>query len=306
MVYVLAHNGSPLMPTANHGYVRKLLSSRKAVVVQTKPFTIRLKYRTEGKTQPLVCGIDHYHHVKPRSKGGSETLDNRVGLCEKHHVLVHTDTVWAGKLADAKAGLNKKYGALSVLNQIIPRMVQELVKTGLAVRVTDGRSTKAYREASGIEKDHNLDAYCIACSALEVQSVIDPPKEHYDLRRFRRHDRAAVSRQEERKYYLDGTLVARNRRKRMEQQTDSLAEFRAKNPDAVGRLKVVEGGVKYKNPKRILPGAIFSVNGARMVFQGSTGFHNGAPDYFTFCETTKKYRPKKCKLISTGGGWQFT
>ena len=46
MVYVLAKNGEPLMPTENHGYIRTLLSSRRAVVVRQTPFTIRLKFET--------------------------------------------------------------------------------------------------------------------------------------------------------------------------------------------------------------------------------------------------------------------
>ena len=58
MVYVLAKDGTPLMPTKNHGYVRVLLDSRRAVVVKYTPFTIRLKYSTTTYTQPLVCGID--------------------------------------------------------------------------------------------------------------------------------------------------------------------------------------------------------------------------------------------------------
>ena len=51
--------------------------------------------------------IDHYHHVVPRRKNGSETLANRCGLCAKHHALVHTDKAWAGKLVTQKEGMNK-------------------------------------------------------------------------------------------------------------------------------------------------------------------------------------------------------
>lgn len=58
MVYILAKDGTPLMLTENCGYVRQLLDAHRAVVVCRKPFTIRLKYQTDKKTQPLVCGID--------------------------------------------------------------------------------------------------------------------------------------------------------------------------------------------------------------------------------------------------------
>ena len=129
------------------------------------------------------------------------------------------------------------------------------------------------------------------------------PKEHYKLRRFRRHDRAAASRHEERKYYLDGKLVARNRNKRIEQMDDSLAEFRAEYRNDVCRLKVSSGCTRYKDLKRVLPGAIFSVNGERMVLQ-----RNQKKDdmriYYEFVGKDK-FPMSKCTFISTGGGWQF-
>lgn len=73
---------------------------------------------------PIEC----YHHVTPRSRNGSETLANRAGLCKPHHDLVHTDEAWTKKLAEEKAGLNKQYHTLSVLNQIIPYLIEELPK----------------------------------------------------------------------------------------------------------------------------------------------------------------------------------
>lgn len=256
----------------------------------------------------LFCGcpIQHYHHIVPRSKGGSNTLSNIVGLCEAHHKLVHTDSNWQSKMESLKAGCNKKYHALSVLNQIIPALTEALsAMPDIEIAVTDGRSTKAFRDVHQVDKDHHLDAYCIACSTLSTSIAVNPPTSHYSLRRFRRHDRAAVSRQEERKYYLDGKLIAKNRNKRMNQTTDSLVEFRTANPNEVGSLRVVKGTAKYKDPKRILPGAIFLANGKQMVFQGSTGKKNGKPNYYIFAGHTEKVRPAKCMFLTKGGGWQF-
>ena len=42
MVYILNKKGKPLMPTTRCGHVRKLLDSKKAVVVSSNPFTIRV------------------------------------------------------------------------------------------------------------------------------------------------------------------------------------------------------------------------------------------------------------------------
>lgn len=241
----------------------------------------------------LFCkdGINHYHHVVPRHKGGSETLDNRVGLCKKHHDLVHKDEAWAQKLAAKKAGLNKKYGALSVLNQIVPGLLTQLA--GLFpghVYVTEGKGTAAFRNEHGVPKDHHLDAYCIACSALSVSRAYAPTDEPYRVVQFRRHDRQACHQQMlDRKYKLAGKLVATNRRKAMEQKTDSLEEFRnrlvadygsAEEGRIISRLQVVEHPARYKDMARPMPGSVFICDDRIATMQCSRGRHDGEPDYF--------------------------
>ena len=58
MVYVLDINGQPLMPTARHGKVRRLLSSHLAKVVKRCPFTIQLLYQSTKEIQPVSLGVD--------------------------------------------------------------------------------------------------------------------------------------------------------------------------------------------------------------------------------------------------------
>ena len=58
MIYILNKKGKPLMPTTRCGHVRKLLNSKKAVVVNSNPFTIRLKYDTPNGIQDVFAGID--------------------------------------------------------------------------------------------------------------------------------------------------------------------------------------------------------------------------------------------------------
>lgn len=58
VVYVLSKDGKPLMPTTRCGHVRILLKTKKARVVQTVPFVIRLNYETEDIVQSLVIGVD--------------------------------------------------------------------------------------------------------------------------------------------------------------------------------------------------------------------------------------------------------
>jgi len=58
MVYVQNIDGKPMMPTTRHGKVRRLLKSKKAVVVNLCPFTIRLMYETTNYKQEVVLGVD--------------------------------------------------------------------------------------------------------------------------------------------------------------------------------------------------------------------------------------------------------
>lgn len=58
MVYVLSNDGQPLMPTARHGKVRRLLKEGKARVVKRCPFTIQLLYESTTYTQDLTLGVD--------------------------------------------------------------------------------------------------------------------------------------------------------------------------------------------------------------------------------------------------------
>lgn len=58
MVYVLDINGQPLMPTARHGKLRRLLNSHLAKVVKRCPFTIQLLYQSTKEIQPVSLGVD--------------------------------------------------------------------------------------------------------------------------------------------------------------------------------------------------------------------------------------------------------
>ena len=265
----------------------------------------------------LLCkgGIDHYHHVVPRHKGGSETLENRVGLCEKHHDLVHKDEAWMQKLAAKKAGINKKYGALSVLNQIIPGLLAQLADLFPGhVYVTEGKDTAVFRNEHEVPKDHHLDAYCIACSALSVSKAYAPTDKPYRIVQFRRHDRQACHQQMlDRKYKLDGKLVATNRHKAMEQKSDSLEEFRtrmvaeygaAEAEQIISRLQVVDHPARYKDMERPMPGSTFICDGKVSVLQGSQGRNNGTPNYYVGTDGVR-HLFGRCIVLRANTGIQF-
>ena len=56
-VYVISKDGQPLMPTSRFGKVRRLLKNKKAKVVRSCPFTIKLLYEPENLVvQEVVLG----------------------------------------------------------------------------------------------------------------------------------------------------------------------------------------------------------------------------------------------------------
>ena len=58
MVYVLDIDGTPLMPTERYGKVRKMLNRKQAKIVNRRPFTIQLLYKSTGYVQPVTLGVD--------------------------------------------------------------------------------------------------------------------------------------------------------------------------------------------------------------------------------------------------------
>lgn len=58
-VYVISKDGQPLMPTTRFGKVRRLLKNKKAKVIRSCPFTIKLLYELENLVvQEVVLGQD--------------------------------------------------------------------------------------------------------------------------------------------------------------------------------------------------------------------------------------------------------
>ena len=257
---------------------------------------------------PDSINDEYYHHVVPQSENGSDTIGNIVGLCTKHHDLIHKDTAWQKKLAKKKTGLNKKYGALSVLNQIIPALTKEL--SSLFPKhffVTNGKSTYDYRAAHGVSKDHWLDAYCIACSVLPNDTCDKTINSRvpYELKQFRRHDRRALNNENmSRVYTFNGKMVATNRHKATEQTTDSLEEFRQRQPNDVCNLKVKEHHPTYRNMNRNYPGSVFLVGNQIHVMQGIAGSKDG--EATTYKDTNaNSIAAGKCKFVAKNSGILF-
>ena len=51
--FIMAKDGTRLMPTTNVKKVRKLLKTKRAVIHTYRPFTIQLLYESEKNVQPV-------------------------------------------------------------------------------------------------------------------------------------------------------------------------------------------------------------------------------------------------------------
>lgn len=268
----------------------------------------------------LLCGkrhIERYHHIVPRSRGGNDTLPNKAGLCEVCHDRVHKEVEAKNKLAQLKAGMNKKYGALSVLNQISPYWAGYLAQRfGEHAHFVEGWQTAEARQKLGVIKDrktnpcHVLDAYLSGLIALGIEPTEVPDNHTYFIKQYRRHDRAIIYCQKERTYKLDGKVVAKNRRKRTDQHEDSLHEFYVKSKQShskiearriCSRLKVLKSTRSYNNPNKVMPGAEFVYHGERYILRGQ---QNGGL-YFLAEGCDKRLPSKECILTKRNTGLVF-
>lgn len=245
------------------------------------------------------CGkpIEHHHHILPRHMTGSSLPENIIGVCRECHGKIHT-----GKLTANVAGIRKKYGALSVLNQTVPYIAKTLIQEFGSVGACFGWQTKGFRERYLPGKDHDIDAMAIAM----LGAVIMPNREaaqampdRYEIKQFRRHDRALIRSQRERTYYLDGKTVCKNRHKRFEQKGPSLEEYAMEHPEDVSRLRVQKSTRYYNNPDRLIPGAAFLYHGKRYIM---TGQLTGGKYYRGLGQGKKNFPAKDCRILEHNTG----
>lgn len=251
------------------------------------------------------CGktIEHYHHIKPRSEGGSNRPENLVGLCSDCHARIHKgDTEMAG-LID-KLGEQKKYAALSVLNQAIPYIYQGLVEIfgEEHTHICYGWQTKEMYTKLKIPKTHSNDAICIAALGSGVVPPIQMTNP-YEVKQCRRHNRAIVKAQRERTYKLFGETVAKNRHPRFKQEGPSLEDFVESIPAAyrqqvISVLKVTPSKRYYNTMDRDLPGTVFYYQGHRYVKSGQS---SGGKDLRAYGMGSKNFPSAKVSIVPSGG-----
>ena len=106
------------------------------------------------------CRVE-VHHIKFRSDGGSDTLENLITLCEDCHKAIHLGKIEL-KLK-GKRRSNLRYATqMSVIRSMLLKKYSDAIETF-------GYITKANRENLGLKKDHYIDACVIASCGLEFE-----------------------------------------------------------------------------------------------------------------------------------------
>lgn len=133
----------------------------------------------------------------------------------------------------------------------------------------------------------------------------------YCIRQFRRQDRSLVYAQTERVYKLDGATIAKNRKKRTEQKTDSLEDWYNRQVALYGkkkadfmrsRLTAIKSKRRYNDLTRAMPGAVFMYNGVRHVLSGRL---SGGQYFRAVGDAKTNYPASKCKITRHNEGLVF-
>lgn len=283
---------------------------------------VKAAIREQQQGKCLMCknDIEHFHHIVPRSKGGSDTIQNQVGLCPKCHAKIHTDSKFKEKLEKKKTGLLKKYGALSALNQAIPFICKGLLEQygKEHVHFCTGKETSLIRTSLGYEKTkenqmHEVDAYCIGLTAIGINNMKRLPEflNTYKIKQFRRQDRSVIHHQTERSYYIHNQKIATNRKPRFEQSGNSLSDWYEKLAQECGKhetdkmlsaLTVKKSTRSYNSKDRLMPGTVFDYNGQRYVMSGQL---TGGKYLRAYGDAKTNYPAPKCRVLRKNEGLVF-
>ena len=194
----------------------------------------------------LICGkqhIDEYHHIVPKSKGGTDRAGNIAGLCYDCHqsvIGVHKSKDAQENLLNLIGGRRNYYG-VGLLNAIMPSLItcirEYCDRNKLAFVVTNGHETSSTRKSLGLDvnktdKDggHHVDAYCISLAGRnrpDMNNVHFPDVLH-NQQRFKKKSKNNIHKLNQREYYFNGCIVAVNRHKATDQDEVALEEYMSK------------------------------------------------------------------------------
>ncbi len=215
----------------------------------------------------------HVHHVIWRTNGGSDLPENLLTLCEKCHLKVHKNEKFNTKIVELFKGVKKQFIHSTILNSIMPKFYSWLEVSFKEVSKVYGYETKNKRREFNLPKDHWMDAYLVSIGNLKPAEIsIDP----FQFKQFRRHNRANIKRQEDRKYYIGKKKVAVNRNKRAGQIFDSLKDLVKKEGEQILNQLTVKPATRPKrSTKPFGMGDVVKYKGKRYVVKGCMGNYLG-------------------------------
>ena len=120
------------------------------------------------------------HHERQRKDGGADRPDNLITLCHKCHTAYHKGEIEL----HLKNPDNGSFRAMAAMNTMRWFLLGRLSKAYPDVSNTYGYITSCTREEQKLQKDHNIDAYCIAGNTKAART-----EDVYDIQKVRSHNR---------------------------------------------------------------------------------------------------------------------
>jgi hypothetical protein len=233
--------------------------------------------------QCILCGCKdklHIHHIIPRHKGGKDRDDNLVTLCKNCHDMIHklNEKEFNKYVKKFQSYINKfkkrssyqenlRYA--SYMNQAIPLLIWKLKKLypTINIELIDPYDNYQNRVKLGLSKSHINDA--ISLYGENVKYINDY---QFKIIHFFVHNRLATVRIEDRRYMqiVDSNkkgmgkykTIAKNRKRRNEQDLPSLEELRQKDSKIINKIdKIIKGGPVYKERIPFKSGTIVEIDG---------------------------------------------
>lgn len=233
------------------------------------------------KTGPM-----HVHHVIWKRNEGADTPENLITLCEVCHDRVHKNPKFDQKVVNKFKGLKKRFVHATLLNGVMPQFYEWLEIRFDSASKTYGYETKNKRRKHDLPKSHWMDAYLVGIQDTEPWDQMPEP---FYFKQFRRHNRANIKRQEDRKYYIGKKKVAVNRNKRTGQTFESLADLVEKEGRTILNKVTMKPATRPKrSQKSIGMGDIILFEDKRFVVKGFTGNYLGLVGEEKYNKSMKK------------------
>ncbi len=116
----------------------------------------------------MYCGKENIpleiEHIVPKSRGGSNRIDNLGTACHKCNQTKGNKTAEEFGYPNIQKQVKKPLRDSALVNTTRWKVYEALIKTGLGVECGTGARTKMNRIKLGLFKDHHYDACCVGKS----------------------------------------------------------------------------------------------------------------------------------------------